>query len=290
MGTKILWVKNISLESAYNTALQFAKSHYENFPVVSLFLPQQLRKHIAVVYQFARQADDIADEGEKKSEIRIQNLELYQSIFSKTMEGEYENDFWNALHNTITEFNLTTKYFYDLLSAFKQDISKTRYNSFDEIINYCERSANPVGRIVLELFNIREEGALKYSDAICTALQLTNFYQDVSIDIKKDRIYIPIDEMEKFDVKLNQFELKQNNTKFEQLLKYQVDRTKDYFSLGRNLFPRLPGKLEKQIKATVLGGEKILEKIEKINYDILNHRPKLSKIDYFNILLKALIK
>lgn len=230
------------------------------------------------------------DEGELKSEIRTQNLKLYEDAFSKSLEGKFQNDFWYALSNTIQQFNLTPKYFYDLLSAFKQDISKSRYTSFDNILNYCERSANPVGRIVLELFDIRDEEAFKYSDAICTALQLANFYQDVSIDIKKDRIYIPIDEMEKFGVKLNQFELKQNNTKFEQLLKYQVDRTKDYFSLGRNLFPRLPGKLEKQIKATVFGGEKILEKIEKINYDILNHRPKLSKIDYFNILLKALIK
>jgi len=215
---------------------------------------------------------------------------LYQDAFSNSLEGKFQNEFWKALCNTIHEHNLTPKHFYDLLSAFKQDIVKTRYNSFDELLNYCERSANPVGRIVLELFNIRDEEAFQYSDAICTALQLTNFYQDVSIDIKKDRIYIPIDEINKFGAKLNQFELKQNNTNFEQLLKYQVDRAKDYFSIGRNLLPRLPGKLEKQIKATVFGGEKILEKIEKNNYDVLNHRPKLSKIDYMNILLKALIQ
>jgi squalene synthase HpnC len=255
-----------------------------------LFIPQNLRKHIAVVYQFARQADDIADEGNESVERRVKNLELYENTFSKSLKGKFQNDFWLALYNTIHEYNLTPKYFYDLLSAFKQDISKTRYHSFDEVLNYCERSANPVGRIVLELFNIRDEESSQYSDAICTALQLTNFYQDVSIDIKKDRIYIPINEMNKFGVKLNQFELKQNNTNFEQLLKFQVDRTKDYFSIGRNLFLRLPGKLEKQIKATVLGGEKILEKIEKINFNVLIHRPKLSKIDYMNILLKALIK
>ncbi|MFA5804367.1 MAG: squalene synthase HpnC [Melioribacteraceae bacterium] len=280
----------LNLENTYNQALQFTKSHYENFPVVSLFIPHKLRKHIAVVYQFARQADDLADEGEQKSEIRTQNLELYEDAFSKSLEGKFQNDFWFALHNTIQEYNLTPKYFYDLLSAFKQDIFKTRYNSFDEVLNYCERSANPVGRIVLEFFNVRDIESIRYSDAICTALQLTNFYQDVSIDIKKDRIYIPIDEMDRFGVKLNQFELKQNNTNFEQLLKFQVDRTKDYFSIGRNLFPRLPGKLEKQIKVTVLGGEKILEKIEKINFNVLIHRPKLSKVDYMNILLKALIK
>ena len=220
----------------------------------------------------------------------MKNLELYEIHLRNCLDEIYENDFWYALHNTILEYNLTPKYFYDLLSAFKQDISKTRYHSFDEVLNYCERSANPVGRIVLEFFNIRDDDSKRYSDAICTALQLTNFYQDVSIDIKKDRIYIPIDEMDRFGVKLNQFELKQNNTNFEQLLKFQIDRTKDYFSIGKNLFSRLPGKLEKQIKATVLGGEKILEKIEMINYNVLNNRPKLSKIDYMKILLKALIK
>ena len=220
----------------------------------------------------------------------MKNLELYEIHLRNCLDEIYENDFWYALHNTILEYNLTPKYFYDLLSAFKQDISKTRYHSFDEVLNYCERSANPVGRIVLEFFNIRDDDSKRYSDAICTALQLTNFYQDVSIDIKKDRIYIPIDEIERFGVKLNQFELKQNNTNFEQLLKFQVARTKDYFSIGKNLFSRLPGKLEKQIKATVLGGEKILEKIEMINYNVLNNRPKLSKIDYMKILLKALIK
>jgi len=221
---------------------------------------------------------------------KVENLELYATNLSNSLQGNFQNEFWEALYNTIHEYNLTPKHFFDLLSAFKQDISQTRYNSFDEVLNYCERSANPVGRIILELFSIRDVESMQYSDAICTALQLTNFYQDVSLDIKKDRIYIPIDEIERFGVKLNQFELKQNNTNFEQLLKYQIDRAKNYFSIGRNLFPKLPGKLQKQIKATVQGGEKILEKIEKINFNVLIHRTKLSKIDYMNILLKALIK
>ncbi|MBI5729620.1 MAG: squalene synthase HpnC, partial [Ignavibacteriales bacterium] len=228
----------------------FTNSHYENFPVISFFLPKELRKHIAVVYQFARQADDLADEGEQKSEIRTQNLELYERQFMDCLNKKFANDFWIALHNTINQFNLTPNYFFDLLSAFKQDAVKSRYQTYDELLNYCSRSANPVGRLVLEFFNIRDNESIRYSDAICTALQLTNFYQDVSVDTQKNRIYIPLDEIKKFGVELNQFELKQNNTNFEQLLKFQVDRTKDYFLIGRNLFLRLPGKLEKQIKAT----------------------------------------
>lgn len=215
---------------------------------------------------------------------------MYETAFSKSLNGKFQNDFWFALFNTIHEYNLTPQYFFDLLNAFKRDISTSHYNSFDEVLSYCERSANPVGRIVLELFSIRDEESLKYSDAICTALQLTNFYQDVSLDIKKNRIYIPIDDIARFGVKLNQFELKQNNTNFEQLLKHQVNRTKDYFAIGKKLLPRLPRKLEKQIKATILSGEKILEKIEQINFNVLNNRPKLSKIDYINVLLKAFIK
>jgi squalene synthase HpnC len=280
----------ISLDQVYNEALHFTKSHYENFPVVSLFLPKRLRKHIAVVYQFARQADDLADEGNINCELRIANLELYEKSFKKCLAGNYENFFWHALQNTILGFNLTPQYFLDLLSAFKQDVVKNRYNSFSEILNYCERSANPVGRIILEFFDIRDELSINYSDAVCTALQLTNFYQDVSIDIEKGRVYIPLDEVEKFGVGLNQFELKKNNANFEKLLKFQVERTKDIFLVGHKLVERLPGQLRPQIKMTILGGEKILEKIEKLNYNVLNFRPKLSKQDYLKLFMKTVIQ
>ena len=192
-----------------------------------------------------------------------------------------------ALNNTNVQFNLTPKYFYDLLSAFKQDLVTTRYQTFDEIINYCERSANPVGRIILEFFSIRDEESLRLSDSVCTALQLTNFYQDVSVDIKKDRIYIPLEEIQKFGVSENQFELRENNTNFEQLLKYQVERTRQLFFEGRKLILRLPKELKSQIHMTILGGEKILNMIEKMNYNVIDTRPKLSKLDYFMIFFKS---
>lgn len=217
------------------------------------------------------------------------NLELYETHLRNCLEGIYGNDFWYALHNTISEYKLTPKYFFDLLSAFKQDLVKTRYQTFDEITNYCERSANPVGRIILEFFTIRDEESISYSDAVCTALQLTNFYQDVSVDIRKDRIYIPLEEMEKFGVSTNQFELRKNNTNFEQLLRYQVDRTRLLFLEGRKLIVRLPKELKSQIHLTILGGEKILEKIERMNYNVLEARPELTKLDYIRIFLRTLI-
>jgi squalene synthase HpnC len=219
----------------------------------------------------------------------MKSLELYETHLRNCLDGTYENDFWYALHNTTTEYNLSPKYFYDLLSAFRQDLVTTRYQTFDEVINYCERSANPVGRIILEFFSIRDDESLRFSDAVCTALQLTNFYQDVSIDIRKDRIYIPLDEIQKFGVSENQFELRENNTNFEQLLKYQVERTKQLFFEGRKLIVRLPKELKSQIHMTILGGEKILNMIEKMNYNVIDTRPKLSKLDYLMIFLKTLV-
>jgi squalene synthase HpnC len=205
------------------------------------------------------------------------------------LDGTYENDFWYALRNTITEYKLTPKYFFDLLSAFKQDVVKTRYKTFEEVLNYCERSANSVGRIILEFFNISDEESVRYSDAVCTALQLTNFYQDVSIDIQKGRIYLPVDELEKFGVTEYQFELRKNNTNFEQLLKYQVDRTKKLFEEGRKLLPGLPKELKRQIQMTIFGGEKILEMIEEKHYDVLYSRPYLFKLDYIKIFLRTFL-
>ncbi|MCX6170937.1 MAG: squalene synthase HpnC [Ignavibacteriales bacterium] len=279
----------MSLESAYKQALLFTKSHYENFPVISYFLPKHLKEHVAVVYQFARQADDIADEGEFNSELRIENLELYEESLKKCITGKFENDFWFALNNTISVFKLTPKYFFDLLSAFRQDVVKTRYKTFEEILNYCERSANPVGRIILEFFNIYDEESCRYSDSVCTALQLTNFYQDVSVDIQKGRIYVPIDEMQKFGVTEDKFELRKNNTNFEQLLKYEVDRTKKLFREGRKLLPRLPKELKRQIQMTINGGEKILEIIEEYNYDVLHSRPSLTKLDYIKLFFRTFL-
>jgi len=231
----------------------------------------------------------LADEGEINSELRIENLELYEENLQKCFNGQFENDFWFALHNTISVFKLTPKYFFDLLSAFKQDVVKTRYKTFGEVLNYCERSANPVGRIILEFFNIRDEESSGYSDAVCTALQLTNFCQDVSIDIQKGRIYLPLDELEKFGVTEFQFELRENNTNFEQLLKFQVDRTKQLFREGRKLLPRLPKELKRQIQMTISGGEKILEIIEEYNYDVLHLRPHLLKLDYIKLFFRTFL-
>ncbi|MEW6653474.1 MAG: squalene synthase HpnC [Bacteroidota bacterium] len=285
------------LAEAYIKAEDFAKSHYENFPVISIALPKEAKKHIAITYQFARQADDLADEEvanstlttSSQSFLRIKSLELYEKQLDDCLAGKFENDFWAALSSTINECKLNTQNFYDLLSAFKQDVYTTRYSTYESLLDYCRRSANPVGRIVLEICDVRNDEAFHYSDSICTALQLTNFYQDVSVDIQKGRIYIPQTEMEKFRVEEKIFEEKQNNANFKSLLMFQIERTRLLFVDGRKLLPLLPKPLIVQIKMTILGGEKILDKIEQLDYNVLVQRPKLSKMDYLKIFAKGLL-
>jgi squalene synthase HpnC len=282
--------ENGKLEIVYNETVKFAKSHYENFPVVSLFLPTDLRKYVAVIYRFARQADDIADEGIYSIDQRIGRLNIYTNELSESLQKKYKEPFWEIFYLTVNKFNLTPQLFYDLLSAFEQDIHKTRYDSYDELLDYCKRSANPVGRIVLEFFNIRDSKALEYSDAICTALQLTNFYQDVSVDWLKGRIYLPVSEMEKFFINETYFTEKKCDENFIRLIKLQIEKTYNLFKYGENLLPLLPRRLRFQIRLTILGGAEILKKIEKLNYDVLNCRPKFSIIDYIKLFFKAVYK
>jgi len=281
--------KSISLDKVYSQAIDFAKTHYENFPVVSILIPKKLRKHIALIYWFARTADDIADEGNESIEIRLEGLNEFESNFKRSLNGDESSGYENALFNTITQKNLTPDYFIDLLSAFKQDITKSRYADFNEILHYCSRSANPVGRIILELFNIRDKEAFEYSDKICTALQLTNFLQDTVIDYEKRRIYLAKDEMLNYKVSEYMFEQKENNHNLKQLVKYNVERINGFFDEGRSLLPFLNGKLRSEIKWTIAGGREILEQIKKNDYDIFNHRPKLSKVKMAGLLIKSFI-
>ncbi|MBK7103865.1 MAG: squalene synthase HpnC [Ignavibacteriae bacterium] len=274
----------------YNQAIDFTNSHYENFPVLSFFVPKKLRKYVAVVYQFARQADDISDEGNHSNQKKLIELEKYENELIQSFNQNYKNDFWKVFYHTIISKNLTKENFINLIKAFKQDLIKFRYNDFDDLLNYCKNSADPVGRIILEIYEIRNKEAKKYSDLICTALQLTNFYQDVSIDFKKGRIYIPQNEMKKFSVGENDFQnTSSNNIQFVELMKFQIERTKKMFLEGRKLLDFLPFRLRMQILVTIKSGEAILYKLENINYDVLNQRPKLSKIDFIKIFSSAII-
>jgi squalene synthase HpnC len=273
------------IEIAYNNAIDFTKNHYENFPVISFLIPKHLQKHIAIVYQFARQADDIADEGEATVEERLVQLRDYESELGK-LNNKSESIFWKALHNTIYEKELEVKNFSNLLTAFIQDLTKKEYANYEELLSYCSNSANPVGRIILELNGVKDADAMKYSDKICTALQITNFLQDVSVDYQKGRIYLPKDEMEKFGVTESVFYSKSSSNNFKLFMQYQVERVQSLFDDGKNLLPYLPFALRQQIRWTINGGNGILDKIIKLDFDVLNSRPKFSKIDLLKLLLK----
>ena len=222
-------------------------------------------------------------------EKRIENLNKFEKRLSLLLNEEFKNSYEIALHNTIKSKQLSPNLFFNLLKAFKQDVFKKNYESFSELLNYCENSANPVGRLILELNDIRSDEAFYFSDQICTALQLTNFYQDVSIDLKKGRIYLPKDEMLRFGV--DESKLNQNTTSEElkNLLIYSIERTQDMFDNGKNLLKFLNGRLKLEINWTILGGEAILKKIKKADYNVLQNRPKLSKIDFVKLFFKSVI-
>jgi squalene synthase HpnC len=275
-------------DNSVKESLSLSKNHYENFPVVSFLIPKHLRKDVAIIYWFARTADDFADEGNLLPEERLKKLSDFENRLTSLLKGNYENETEFFLDKTIKERDLNPQYFYDLLKAFKQDVVKNSYKNFNELLDYCNYSANPVGRLILELNDIRSDEAFGYSDKICTALQLTNIYQDIKIDYLKGRIYLPEDEMARFVIEKKVFELNENNLNLKKLLKFNVTRARKMFKEGRDLLTFLRGRLKYEIKWTILGGEEILKKIVRNDYRVLEERPKLNKFDFIKLLLLAI--
>lgn len=279
---------NQKISLAYKSAVDFAKTHYENFPVVSLLIPKELRRHVAIIYWFARTADDIADEGTKDEKQRLIALNEFEESLTDLLVGKYKSPSEEALHLTIEEMKLSSQLFYDLITAFKQDVVKKRYQNFSEVLDYCKYSANPVGRLILELVNCREEKAFLWSDKICTALQLTNFYQDVEIDFEKGRIYFALDEINQFGVTEKTFAARQDNLNMRKLLEYNVNRTQVMFDEGKKLLGYLKGRIKIEIKWTILGGEAILNKLRENDFKIFNARPRLTKKDFGALFIKSI--
>ena len=258
--------------------------HYENFPVASLLVPAPLRAPIAVIYRFARSADDFADEGHDPPEIRLAKLDDYRRQLAAPASPLFQD-----VQKIIREHELPAQLFADLLDAFAQDVTKKRYANFSEVLDYCRRSANPVGRLLLYLFKRTSDSNLKASDAICTALQLVNFWQDADVDYTKDRrIYLPADEMAQFGVAERHLSDKVCDNAWRALMAFQVDRARAIMLSGAGLGKELPGRIGLEIRATVLGGLRILEKIERAGYDVFRRRPKLHALDWPLVLIKAL--
>ncbi len=276
-----------TLQLAYKEAIQFARKHYENFPVVSFLIQKKLRKHIAIIYWFARTADDIADEGSISLEQRLEQLARFEKRLQNLLNGIYADKFDYALAETIKENKLTPLLFFKLLKAFRSDILFKPFNEFQNVIGYCENSANPIGRLILELHDIRDPKAMLLSDSICTALQLTNFYQDFKVDIQKGRNYIPLSDLHKFGLNENNFTEPALRSKLCEVMKYQIERVKNLFSEGEALLNFLPKKLKIEIAWTILGGRAVLTKIEATRYNVLVTRPSLKKYEMISLLIKS---
>ena len=266
-----------------------AIGHYENFPVASLLLPAELRAPVEVIYRFARSADDIADEGADPPDIRLEKLNRYRASLGLVERGEaLEDALFRDVARIVREHALEPRLFRDLLDAFAQDIVKKRYASFTEVLDYCRRSANPVGRLLLQLFKRTTERDLIASDAICSALQLVNFWQDVDIDYSRDnRIYLPQDEMARHGVTERHLAEKRCDAAWQALMEFQVARARQLMLSGAPLGRTLPGRIGLEIRATVQGGLRILDKIEAVGYDVFRRRPVLKAFDWPLLLLRA---
>jgi phytoene synthase len=266
--------------------------HYENFPVASLLLPAHLRPAVEAIYTFARSADDFADEGDLPAAERLRLLAGYRAELDRIERKEStDHPVFLRLRPHIEAHRLPLQLFRDLLDAFAQDVVKDRYASFDELMDYCRRSANPVGRLLLHLFDAATPDNLRRSDAICSALQLINHWQDVGIDIDKGehgRIYLPQDDLARFNVTDETLSRRLASAEFCELLKFQVDRARALMLEGASLGIDLPGRIGLEIRAIVAGGLRILDKIEAVGYDVFNRRPMLGAFDWPRILWKAL--
>jgi len=274
--------------AAYKFCQDLVDSHYENFPVASMLLPRRLRKHVAALYAFARIADDFADEAEYEG-VRKDRLLDWRRQLNAVGREPATHPVFVALGATFRELELPAQPFDDLLSAFLQDVEKKRYASFDEVLDYCRRSANPVGRVVLMIHGYRSEELFRYSDAICTALQLANFWQDISVDLKKDRIYIPEEDFKQFSYSEADLRMGVVNERFIDLMKFEVNRTRALFEQGRPLPGKLTWPLSLEIRLTWRGGREVLRKIRKMGFDTLSARPALSKWDWIPLMVRSLL-
>lgn len=264
-------------------------NHYENFPVASWLMPAALRPAVRCLYAFARSADDIADEGDASSAERIKALHAYEIQLQKIKHGETsEHPLFQELRTHIHEHHIPLELFFDLLSAFKQDTQVQSYAKFDDLLDYCRRSANPVGRMMLALFRAESEENLHCSDKICSALQLINFWQDIAIDFNQPRIYIPQEDLHRFDIRGDSLEAMFQHPAWSQLMQFEIERARIMMLEGAPLALRLPGRIGFELRLVVQGGLRILEKIEACRGDVLHARPTITRIDAPLLFWRAL--
>ncbi len=281
----------VDLRAAYASCERDAREHYENFPVASILVPRAMRPHVAAIYAFARAADDFADEGSRPAEERLRLLDGWSCRLggavspegggNRPAPGEPSNavEIFAALGATIREKALPPLLFEDLLSAFRQDVSVARYETWRDLLDYCRRSANPVGRLVLRVAGYRDDRLDLLSDSVCTALQLTNFWQDARIDFGRGRLYLPAEELRARGAHEQDFAEGRLTEGWREALRAAVVRTRAFFDAGRPICTAVPGRLGYELRGTWLGGVRILARLESEGFDVIRRRPRLGAAD-----------
>ena len=281
----------VALDAAYASCLRDARAHYENFPVASLLVPRSMRRHVAAVYAFARAADDFADEGRRSVEERQALLDgwlrrLRQAASTNESgpppqpgEPPHTVAIFLAIGASIRARDLPVQLFEDLVSAFRQDVTVTRYATWEALLDYCRRSANPVGRLVLRIAGYHDARLDGWSDAICTALQLTNFWQDLSGDVGRGRLYLPGEERDLHGAREEDLAEGRMTPAWRQALLGAASRTRGLFDAGRPLCDAVGGRLRYELRATWLGGTRVLDRLERSGFDVIRRRPTLAVLD-----------
>lgn len=278
-AASVLWLNAVPVE------------HYENFPVASILLPPKLRRPIEAIYAFARTADDFADEGDLPAVERLARLDEYSRQLDNLEAGVHaKQPLFVELAKMIDQYQLPIPLFRDLLDAFKQDVVKDRYANFDELLDYCRRSANPIGRLLLHLFSVEDQAKLRMSDDICSALQLINHWQDIAVDWRKNgrgRVYLPQNEMQDFGVADADTGAGGSNPAWQALMAFQVSRARDMMHKGAPLAGMMPGRFGVELRMIVAGGLTILDKIDAVKGDVFNHRPTVTKLTWLGIMCRV---
>jgi squalene synthase HpnC len=275
-----------TLAEAREYCQRLARSHYENFSVASWFLPERLRQHFFNVYAYCRISDDLGDEvGDAAAALPL--LDQWEAELNACYDGRPRHPVFVALAETVRQFEIPKREFADLLTAFRQDQSVGRYETFNDLLGYCHCSANPVGHLVLYLCGYRDPKRQALSDYTCTALQLTNFWQDVSADFQKGRIYIPIEDLRRFSVGEEAIRNRENSPAFCEMLRFEVERSRQWFAQGLPLVAKVDRKLATDIELFSRGGQEILNAIERQGYAVLGRRPVISKTRKLVLVARA---
>lgn len=277
-----------TLAEARAYCAQLARTHYENFSVVTWFLPRRLRQHFFNVYAYCRISDDLGDEvGDGAASLEL--LDQWQGELEACYEGTPKHPVFVALAETVRLFDIPKHEFSDLLTAFRQDQTVTRFPTFADLLDYCRFSANPVGHLVLYLCGCRDLERQQLADFTCTALQLANFWQDVSVDYLKGRIYLPAEDLKCFGVSEEDIAKKNNNAAFCAMMQFEVDRARDWFRQGLPLIEKVDGELAVDIELFSRGGQEILKAIERQGCAVLGNRPAISKRRKLLLVARAAI-